>query len=88
MLRDPVPEIDGNELAQARARFLQHGDCHAREPTSRGQSETLRHLRAPTRIALAQIVMAEWDAWLQNPDLGHTPEPVWVRMSRWREENP
>lgn len=68
--------------------IVRHDDCHAYEPTSLGQSKTLRHLRAPTRIALAKIVMAEWDAWLQNPEFEHTPEPVWGRMNRWREENP
>lgn len=81
------PETDALEILKARTLFLQHGDCHAQEPKSAQEADVLRHLRAPQRMAMAKMVMAEWDAWLQNPDFNHTPEPVWVRMSRWQEEN-
>lgn len=51
-----------------------------------GDEEAKReHLRQPQRQALARAAMAEWDAWLANPDPHHTPEPVWVRMSRGEE---
>ncbi|AVZ80158.1 hypothetical protein C3497_12525 [Zoogloeaceae bacteirum Par-f-2] len=76
------PETDPLEILKARTLFLQHGDCHAQEPKSAQEANVLRHLRAPQRMAMAQMVMAEWDDWLANPDLDHTPEPVWMRMSR------
>lgn len=81
------PETDPLEILKARTLFLQHGDCHAQEPKSAQEADVLRHLRTPQRMAMAKRVIAEWDAWLANPDFEHTPEPVWVRMSRWQEEN-
>ncbi len=72
-------------LRQCRQNFLDHLD--ADPPEGREDDWAREYWRSPQRQAFARQAMAEWDVWLRNPDLEHTPEPVWVRMSRWREKN-
>ncbi len=74
-------------LRQCRQNFLDHLDADPPEGREDDEDWNRDYWRSPQRLAFVRQAMAEWDAWLQNPDLKHTPEPVWMRMNRWREEN-
>jgi hypothetical protein len=70
-------------LRQRRVWFAQHGDAwppdHAGAPDDPVPVSALRN---PEHQSLVRECMAEWDAWLEQPDLHKQPEPVWQRWVR------
>lgn len=74
-------------LRQCRQNFLDHLDADPPEGREDDEDWNRDYWRSPRRQAFTRQAMAEWDAWLEHPDPERTPEPVWVRMSRWQEEN-
>lgn len=74
-------------LRERRGFFLDHGDAwpadHRETPDEAVWVGRLRH---PERQRMTRETMAEWDAWLENPDPAHTPEEVWRRWKRWEDE--
>jgi hypothetical protein len=73
-------------LRQRRVWFAQHGDAwppdHAGTPDDPVPVSALRN---PEHQSLVRECMAEWDAWLEQPDLHKQPVPVWQRWNRLQE---
>jgi hypothetical protein len=74
-----------SSLRQLRANFLRWG--HSWRPDEPIRISSTRAIEAqPAYRQLVREAMAEWDAWLENPDPAHTPEEVWRRWKRWENE--
>lgn len=77
-------------LREQRARFLDHGDVWpADEPLMEDGREhaefVMRRRRAEYRRLIAET-LAEWDAWLDHPDMNNVPEEVWRRWNRLEQD--
>lgn len=74
-------------LRERRAFFLAHGDAWPTEQAAGPDDDDgIAHFRHPERQRMTREAIAEWDAWLQNPESDHRPEEVWRRWNRWQTE--
>ncbi len=74
-------------LRERRGFFLDHGDAWpAAHVETHDENVRVGHLRHPERRRMTRETMAEWDAWLENPDPNRMPEEVWRRWKRWEDE--
>lgn len=74
-------------LRERRGFFLDHGDAWPADQAAGPDDDYgIAHYRNPVRQRLAREAMAEWDAWLENPDSDDTPEEVWQRWKRREDE--
>lgn len=73
-------------LRECRKNFLRWGDVLHPGFPRRKLGRWRKVMLTKAYRQLAQEAMAEWDAWLENPDPAHTPEEVWRRWKRWEDE--
>lgn len=72
-------------LRQLRANFLLWGHVGpSDEPIPPHSSRAIT--AQPAYRRLVSEAMAEWDAWLENPNPDDTPEEVWRRWNHWQDE--
>lgn len=78
--------LEGGEqepsLRQYRMNFIRWG--HVWPPDEPIRANSYRATEALLAYRrLVREAIAEWDAWLENPDPDNTPEEVWRRWNRW-----
>lgn len=74
-------------LRERRGFFIDHGDAWPTDYLGTLDEDVgVAHFRHPERQRMTRETEAEWDAWLAHPDPDHTPEEVWRRWNRWKDE--